>query len=298
MKPSTQAVFCSCFIALTSYLASAEPWKINVNSNVATTMNLYSDSWTSGEAGSFTWVAQFLGVAEKQLIPQLNSKTSLKLQFGQTKIQDRESKGWGSPKKSSDLIDFEELLRLTLGGWVDPFVSARVVSLFLDESDTTLTRYINPLDITEAAGISRTIINNGNIEWASRIGAAARQVVERNALDTTDNTRFTDITNDGGVEFSMDFQANNTQNWASLHSSLTIYEALVSSKAEKTKGTPEENDWRYPHIKWENTVAITFAKYLMLNLSVFSYYDKEISDNLRIKQTMSAGVTYIYSNSR
>jgi hypothetical protein len=281
-------IFICCIFACISGLW-ADPWKIDLNANLTTALNTYSDNWTGGEAGSFTWASQFLGVAERQLSVKFNTKTTLKLQFGQTETQDKTSKAWSVPKKSTDLIDGEELLRCTLGGWADPFVSVRAISEFLDESDTLLTRYGNPLEITEAIGGSRTITKSEAVEFSSRLGGALRQIVNRHHLDSITHARKTDITSDGGVEIDMDLKATNKEKWATLLSSLRLYEALASSKAD-TAG-----NWRYPHMKWENTLTLTFAKYLMLNVSAYAYYDRDINLNFRLKETLSAGLTYVYS---
>jgi hypothetical protein len=294
MNNMTRTALYSSFIMAFCTGTFAEPWKIDVNTNLATALNTYSDNWTGGEAGSFTWSWLFLGIAEKQISKITNTKTTLKMQFGQTKIQDKIQKDWSAPQKSSDLIDCEELLRFTLGIWVDPFISARAISQFLDASDLSYIRYVNPLDITEAAGVSRTLQKTETIEWSSRIGAAARQYVDRNKLDTISDTRETDVTNDGGTEFNMDLKAMNKEKWITLLSSLRVYEAIVSSKADEFKGDAK-NDWRYPHVKWENSLTLTFAKYLMLNFSAYAYYDKDIDDEVRLKQTFSAGLTYILS---
>jgi hypothetical protein len=40
---------------------------------------------------------------------------------------------------------------------------------------------------------------------------------------------------------------------------------------------------------------LTFAKYLMLDVSAYAYFDKEIKSDIRLKEMFSAGVTYIYS---
>jgi hypothetical protein len=274
---------------------SAGPWVIDANAKLTTALNSYSDSWEGGEAGSFTWGSQFLGTAERQLSPKLNTKTTLNLQFGQTKIQNKTSKEWDAPEKSSDLIDAAELLRLTLGAWVDPFVSVRAISQFLDGSDPLMVRYVNPIDLTEAAGVSRTLKKNDNIDWSTRIGAAARQYIDRQKLDALSYTRSTDMTNDGGVEFNMDLKAMNAAKWATLISSLKIYEALISSKADEFKAEGRENVWRHPHVKWENTLTLTFAKYLMLGLTAYAYYDKDINTSVRLKETFSAGLTYMYA---
>ena len=116
-----------------------------------------------------------------------------------------------------------------------------------------------------------------------------RQVIDRHHLDIATGARKNDVTNDGGVEFDMDLKAINKQKSVTLLSSLRLYEALASSKEDSA------GNWRYPHMKWENTLTLTFAKYLMLDVSAYAYYDRDINMNFRLKETLSAGLTYIYS---
>ncbi len=295
MRLLMKTVFCAGGIFGLYTALFAEPWQLDLNANVTTALNSYSDNWTGGEAGSFTWASQFLGSAQRQLSTKTNTKTTLKLQFGQTATQDKTSKYWKPPQKSTDLIDVEELFRLTLDAWVDPFISVRGISQFLDGSDSTLTRYGNPLDVTEAVGVSKTLKKNDLVDWSTRIGAAARQVVDRRHLTAT-GVRKTEVTKDGGVEFNMDVKAVNTGKWMTLLSSLRLYEALVSSKSDAFKGTDAENDWRWPHMKWENTLTMSVSKYLMLNVVAYAYFDKDIAADIRLKETISAGLTYTFSN--
>ncbi len=278
-----------CSLLLLSIGVNAEPWKIDINANISTAVSSFSDNWVGGDAGSFTWSSQFLGIAERQLGPKFNTKTTLKLQFGQTENQDKTTKVWSSPQKSSDLIDGEELFKATLGGWVDPFASIRGISEFVDGSDTLLVRYFNPLELTEAIGVNRSIQKSETIDWSTRFGGAVRQLIDRHKLDTATRQRDNSIINDGGVEFDMDLKATNKEKWVTFLSSLRLYEALASSKQDTA------DFWRYPHMKWENTLTLTFAKYLMLNVSAYAYFDKDIKDDFRLKETVSAGLTYIFS---
>ena len=77
--------------------------------DITTTQTGYSNSWVGGEAGSINWVSNLNGSAEKQLHSKFNFKSTLKLSFGQTTTQDAETKDWSRPKKSTDLIDFENV---------------------------------------------------------------------------------------------------------------------------------------------------------------------------------------------
>jgi hypothetical protein len=78
----------------------------------------------------------------------LNSRNTAKLAFGQTSTQDT-SHTWGPLVKSTDEINFESVLRMTLGFVVDPFASAQLQSQFWDKSDPLLSRYFNPLELNE-----------------------------------------------------------------------------------------------------------------------------------------------------
>ncbi|MDD5676057.1 MAG: DUF3078 domain-containing protein, partial [Chitinivibrionales bacterium] len=156
MKLAIRTALLGFSVLLWAFSLFADPWKIDISSNLTTALNSYSDNWVGGEAGSFNWASQFLGTAEKQISPRLNTKTTLKLQFGQTSVQNKLTKTWSMPEKSTDLIDGEELFKFTMDWPVDPFASVRVISQFLDESDTLLERNGNPLEITEALGGSRT----------------------------------------------------------------------------------------------------------------------------------------------
>jgi hypothetical protein len=274
---------------------SALPWKIDATGNVGAVVNSYSNSWVGGEAGSFSWSSQFLGIAEKQFDDSLNSQTTIKLQYGQTEVESQKSKLWSLPQKSIDLIDGQELLRLKRDWWANPFASARLISEFKDGSDTLLTRYINPLNITEALGMSKTLEKTPTVTWSTRAGVAMQQYVDRDRLDTATEVRATESTNDGGVEFDMDLNAANAKKSASIASDLRVYKAIVSSAAEQNSGTTANGAWRNPRVDWENTAIFTFSKYLMLNLSVFLVYTTQQSASLQVKEALSAGLTYTYS---
>ena len=124
---------------------SAEPWQKTIDFGFNLTQNSYSDSWAGGEAGNITWVSKIDAMFEKQVSPKFNLKNTSKLQFGQTHIQDQETKDWQKPQKSTDKIDIENLGRFTLNAFVDPYVAFRLESQFLDASVDSVKRYFNPL---------------------------------------------------------------------------------------------------------------------------------------------------------
>jgi hypothetical protein len=272
----------------------AEPWAVSVDANLTLTQNAYSDNWAGGEAGSATWMFISNSRAERQLTPDINNKNVLKLQFGQSYTQDTDDKDWGKPEKSSDLIDFESILRFSLGAWVDPFASARVESRFLDKSDPDRSVYFNPVTITESAGAAKVLIKEENRDWTIRLGAGVREHIAREILDPVTGKRDTETGTDGGIEFVNDLRTPVAGGRINIQSKLIVFQALFSSTADDLKGLPEEDYWRAPDINWETVFTASITKYLMVNLYTQLLYDKEIARAGRFKQTLGLGLSWKY----
>lgn len=270
----------------------AEPWTMAVDANLTLTQNAYSDNWVGGEVGAISWTFNSNSLAEKQLYTKVHNKNTLKLSFGQTHNQDKETKAWAKPMKSTDLIEFESVFRFTLGGFVDPFASGRVGSKFLDASDPEKDRFLNPITFTESFGVAKVLIKAEKREWTARFGAGLRQHLNRDVLDTLTNERETKTSNDGGIEFVTEFKTPLAQERITFASKLTVFKALFYSEADELKGQPSENYWKSPDVNWENTFTASITKYLMVNLYMQLLYDKEIKLGGRFKQTLSLGLTY------
>jgi hypothetical protein len=281
----------SWFLFIAADLVVADPWKKNMDLNLTVTQNTYSDNWTGGEAGNVSWVANGNSGFEKKLSEKLNSKTTVKLAFGQTHSQDQKSKNWAKPVKSTDLIDIETLARLTLKVWVDPYLAFRFESQFLDASYPELKRYINPKKLTESGGVSRQFYKTEKDEILSRLGFALRQIITEDIVDTTLRTTKFNSTTDGGIESVTDVKFTLSDK-ISYTSKLSLYKALFYSKSDELKGTPRENYWKEPDVNWENTVSVSVAKYVTVSLYAQLLYDKEIDKGGRFKETLSLGLTY------
>jgi hypothetical protein len=268
-----------------------EGWKKTMDLSLTMTQNSYSDNWAGGEAGNISWVANANSGFEKQLYEKLNSKTTVKLAFGQTHSQDQKTKNWASPQKSTDLIDIETLARFTLKLWVDPYLALRFESQFLDASVPQLKRFVNPKKLTESGGVSRQFYKTEKNEILSRLGFALRQIITQDIVDTTLEKTKTNSTTDGGIESVTDAKLTLSDK-ISYTSKLSLYKALFYSKADQLKGTPQENYWKEPDVNWENTLSVAVAKYVIVSLYAQLLYDKEISKGGRFKETLSLGLTY------
>jgi hypothetical protein len=294
MRPVTAVLFSVVIFALAA-AAQDSQWEFTISSNLLLSLNTYSDNWTGGDAGSVSWAAKLDAEAAKQLSEKLHNRNTLKLAFGQTKIQDSDTKKWGMFIKSTDKIEAETMWRLTLGWKIDPFASVRLESQFLDLSDPGEDRYINPLNLIEAIGASAQLVKKERVDWTARLGVGGRQLIDRDQLQP-DLTRETDVTNDAGFEFATEFAATNEAGWLTYKSILKAYEALISTEADETDGTPAENEWHYPDVNWENDLTVNINKYVMLNLYVQVLYDKELHNRPRVKETLSLGLTFNYTN--
>jgi len=278
-------------ILILPVLLMAENWKLDSDVNVSLTQSTYSDSWQGTELSNITWVAASNTSAEKQLKPWLNSKTTLKLAFGQTHLQKEDALGelyWEKPGKSTDKIDLESVLRFTTQGWVDPFVAGRLESQFLDLSDPAKTRIVNPLLFTETAGIIRTFVNTDADYLSTRLGAAFREKLDRDVLQTDLLTRELETTVDGGLESVSEYKHNFAPLDANFKSRLQVYQALFNSKEDELSN----DDWKSPDVVWENALTTKLWGLLSANLSFEMRYEKEQIHKVQWKEILGLGFSY------
>lgn len=264
-------------------------WKKSLMVDVTTTQTSYSDSWAGGEAGSVNWVSNLNGKVEKQLKPWFNFQSTLKLSFGQTITQDAETKNWSKPIKSTDLVDWENVGRITLLKFVDPYAAFRLESQFMDASVPAKKLYLTPIKLTESAGISRRFYEKEKDHFTSRLGLALRQILKTNvdtsvaALTTVDS-----ILTDGGIESVTDVNLTFGENLR-YTGKLTLYRALFFSKSDDVKGTPYEDDWKAVDVNWENIISAAITKIITVNFYTQLLYDKEVSKKGRFKETLGIG---------
>jgi len=265
-------------------------WKKFLVFDMTTTQTAYSDSWVGGEAGSFNWVANLNGQAKRQLSSKFDYRSTLKLSFGQTLTQDKDSKEWSKPNKSTDLIDWENLGRFTLGGFVDPYVAFRVESKFLDASVEAKKRYLNPILLTESAGLAKVLYEQSESQVLTRLGLAVRQTISRDIVDIAYNTE-TNAATDGGLESVTDVKWVVSER-LSYTGKLTLFKAFLYSEKDTYAGTEFEDDWKAIDVNWENIVNTSITKIVSVNFYTQFLYDKQVSKKSRFKQTLGIGFVF------
>ncbi|MCP4704539.1 MAG: DUF3078 domain-containing protein [candidate division Zixibacteria bacterium] len=286
------------FIALALILTnfspvSASDWEKSFDIDLTATQSSYSDNWTGGEAGNFTWVGNANGIFNKQLKDWLMWKNSIKLSFGQTltqkKISDTE-KVWTKPVKSSDKIDLESIGLFTTHGFIEPFTALRFESQFLDASDDLHKKYLDPILFTFSAGIAKQLLKKENDDILTRLGFALKLNSDK-GFDGTNMRDTTATTSDGGIESNTDVKLVLNERLAYV-GKLTLYKAFFYSEKDKVAGTEYADDWKAIDINWENKFTASISKYVVVSLYAQVLYDKQISKKGRFKETLSFGLTY------
>ena len=269
-------------------------WTKTLDLTLNATQSSYSDNWAGGEQGNVNWVAQANGIFEKQFSPKFNSRTTVKLAFGQTHTQyveedpqtgERTNK-WAKPFKSTDKIDIESVGRFTMGWHVDPYAALRFESQFLDASIEEHKQYLDPKWITFSFGVARKVWHRPEKDaLISRFGLAVVEKIDQIIPDSTLTATY------GGLESVTDFNILFNER-VSLISKLSLFKALFNSEKDDLEGLPEEDYWKAIDINFENTLTVAVAKYLQVSLYAQLLYDKEIDLGGRFKETLALGLTY------
>ncbi len=273
----------------------AAGWEKSFDLSLNATQSSYSNSWVGGEAGNFTWVANGNGIFSKQLTPIFNLRNTVKLAFGETHSQDKETKKWAKPVKSTDQIDIESLGLFSIKAFIQPYVAFRFESQFMDASVTNHNRYINPMLLTESAGLARQILKKDKNEILTRLGFAFKENINRSLIqdqvDTSIYTTKTITATDGGVESVTDAKLVLSDKLGYI-GKLSLFKPFFYSKKDDYKGTPEENYWKAIKVNWENSMVASVSKYVQVVFYVQWLYEKQVSLKGRLKETLAFGLTY------
>jgi len=269
----------------------AEDWKYTSIFNLALTQNAYNNNWAGTELGSISWAASTNSTADKQLNSFLLSKNTLQLAFGQTHQQKLDTAGqryWNKPEKSTDKIDLESIMRFTLHGYVDPFIGADLQSQFIDSSDPTKTRIVNPMQFIESGGIAKTFLNKENQTLNARLGLAMRERIDREKLDAVSQTRKTYTESDAGGEFVAIYNQVFKPKDITFNSKLQLFQPFFNSKS---KDFPN-NDWKAMDMTWENNLNMKLYKAVSIGLYIEMLYNKEQQKAVQFKETLGMGFSY------
>jgi len=308
-------------------------WYRVVEAGLNLTQSAYSDNWYGGETNSLAWTAYLNTGVERRFANGIDWASVLRLRFGQTHQQSKGDDGnrhWDRPKKSEDKITFETLALLAKGWQVDPYLSGRWESQFIDQSDPFgRDIVINPNTFKESAGIARHFLQRGEEEYIlGRFGWTQRQNHRRYYLDIASDATDSKVAHDGGVELQGDWRLKILEDKVAWLGKLSVYQPFAWSETDKFDNLSADSlsaagidadvkDFTtVVDVAWENTFTTQITKWIAFNVYVEFRYDKydnsvvpllnDTGDNLtnaeavasairkdwQWKQTFGIGITY------
>ena len=306
-------------------------WYKSMQAGLLLTQSAFSDNWAGGDSGQLAWAILADASLKSQMTETWLLQNKLTLAYGKASQED-ENGDWSRPRKITDRIDFESILRGTLGYYLDPYAALRVESQFEDASDP-LNRgslNFNPIFVKESAGVAHDYLPGEETQLLVRFGGALRQAFRAQYAtdDPNDDTTATEVGVDGGLEFQVDYKDQYFDDKYSWNSKLTLYQPLFYSE----KSTFEDLDYTLGantaldpdladftttlDVDWENVFTAQINEYLDVNLYVRLVYDKydtsvepllndagdevvnaasideAIRKKVQFKQTLALGLTY------
>ena len=91
MKQRATIVMGLALVLIASSLAWGAQWEITSDENLTLTQQSYSNNWAGKEVGSISWTLVSNSTAGSQLSDKVHSKSTLKIEYGQTHAQDAET---------------------------------------------------------------------------------------------------------------------------------------------------------------------------------------------------------------
>jgi len=252
-------------------------WTKTAVGNINFTQSSF-DNWSQGGENSWAWL---LGFAAKAVNDQekTNWATTLKLEYGQSKIGDAES------KKSADEIFLESVLGYKLKPHFSIYGAVSGRSQFATgydyavEPKVEISRFLNPGYFIESAGLQ---YNQGET-FNTRLGVAAKQTIVTEELfaprytDKSETESLEKVRNEIGAESVTKFNKKIYGNIV-YATSLELFSNLKSF---------EEIDAR-----WDNLFSAEVAKYIAVSFNFQIFYDYDISRQRQLKQILAVGLTY------
>lgn len=338
MSSRCTAIFPIALCILTTMSAVAAerpepgPWQFEATTGLNLSQSAFSDNWAGGDQGAINWVLNADVKAERQVSPSLHWSNLLQLAYGQTSKQeadpsDRTRKVWSRPDKTTDLVLFESVGRFTLGAFVDPYLSLRLDTQFVDESDPYDRDILfNPVKLTQTVGVAHVFEKTEDAELISRVGFGLRESFARTYVDSLaeETTSFT--TTDGGFEWQTDATYPLLDKKVLYRGKLLVFLPIFYNQssnledfdAEALLTYPNREEvadfWKSPDINFQNTFSAGITEWLAVNLYLQLVYDKfdaatnvdnslplasriqEIDGGIRkagqFKQTLALGLTY------
>lgn len=258
-------------------------WEIGVESDLSATVIDFSDEWEKKNSGSFNWMLKTGITVEKKMSDWSENRFTLNVSFGQTRVY--LDTGWTEFRKSSDLIELEDIVRFTHDFFMDTYVAINLESQFIDDRDSSYRYFFNPWKGRVSAGISAVPLETDKMKFTIRIGAAERYSGGRNTYAGDSGIR------DSGLESVTDFSAALSDSFFLYNGRLSLFQTLIQSGVD-----PDFlESGKKPDIKMENDLRARFGKFMRAGVEVNLIYDRNLSADLQYKQIYTLGISYSFN---
>ena len=261
------------FMALAGSLfaksAETDSVKYGWQKEIVGTFNLTQASfqnWAAGGENTLAWHVN-LATTFTQDQENFNWSNTGKFILGFTKIEGSEA------RKSADEINLETVFTPKLARKLNPFIAATAKTQFIsgfeysDTSKVKISEFLDPAYFSQSAGISY----KPNKIIKTRLGLSIKETVtDIFPQESEVEAGLTSVT-----DFKKTFQEN-----IIFSSKLDLFSNLKSVKQVD--------------ILWENDLNLKVSKYIVVTLEVDLLYDKDITSDHQIRQTMAIGLTYSF----
>ena len=307
-------------------------WATQATAGANLLQSYFTRNWNGGDKGAVVWNATIDGIAQKRLGDDWHWFNTANLAFGQNHQQDRDRDGslyWRRPDKSTDQIKLESLLRYTRGQ-LDPFVSIRFSSQFLDQTDPYGRKFsFNPLEIFYSAGLSRMLWEQDESRLLSRLGFTLRQSKRDQYRGAPpDETVLGESSTDGGLELVLNYDTRLLQKRIDYRGQLRVYRALYYSAKDDVEALERDvllaaglsgdlaDYFLTADFDFENSFKASITKLLNVQFNLRWVYDKydttvkpvvsegtvlnpgavagAVRKSGQLRQTMSVGLAYTF----
>jgi hypothetical protein len=268
-------------------------WNYSLDLNFLVSLNIFSSDWNTSSNGMILWIGDISTSAEKESFGWLNHEYAIDAQFGQTRLQNRETKRWTSPEISANEFHFFSQFTFLFGPVFKPCISIQLNSQIIDQEDYENIHYINPVELSESIGFSSSAGEKNKLFFNFKLSAALRQTINRNS--TADDNNFTyhhgKIFNEGGAQAVFDLRLR-VKKLLFFNSKIALFQTLVNSDLSDNK-----QHFNIPDIDWNTQISIKCMQFLELSYFSSVKFNQDLTSKYKFKQTIGVGLAYSFRTS-
>jgi hypothetical protein len=267
------------------------PWQYRSLVSLNLTQSAFSGNWAGGDRGSVAWVLRSTLGAHRQFNRSFRWENTLLLAYGEKadQIEDPDRPGhntWAKGEKNEDQIQLDSVGRFTLNRALDPYVAVRGESQFINEDDPRGSFKLDPIKISESAGVARSFLQEENREVLARLGFALRQTYAQRWTDLTGDNKERFSTNDGGIEFRTTakypllgekilYTGEVYALWSLFFSEGDALKTFDELAQQAVPGRESVQDfWKTVDVNWQNQLTAPLTSWLNVNFYFQLVYDK------------------------